>query len=197
MSGCDDVEAAWVYCPIASRDTPIELVRVTESHEPPKSSDAFGEGCVPMDGSWLRFSSKDGAWLEERGGNFWGYANAYEYAEDVFRFDPLHGRKYLGGCEGRELWPIAGDDAETLEEMGEFWAESLARCLAAVPGSVRGNALLRVPELLRVDFGRWCCLVEDSGAFERGPIVGTKAFREVVGECAAQMRLIPWARGGR
>lgn len=197
MSGYDDVEAAWVYCPIPSRDTPIELVRVAESHEPPEPSDGFFVGYAPMDGSWLRFSSKDGAWLEERGGNFWGYANAYEYAEDVFRFDPLYGRKYLGGCEGRELWPVAGDDAETLGEMGESWAESLARCLAAVPGSTRGSALLRVPELLRVDFGRWCRLVEDSGAFERGPIGGTKAFREVVWECAAWTRHIPWACGSR
>lgn len=193
----EDVEAAWVYCSGLQVSAPLELLRVIESDEAPECGANLDDKCVPMDGAWLTFSGETGLWHEERGGSFWGYDNVYEYAEDVFRFDPVSGRKYLGGGGGREFWPIAASDVEALEEMGDSWQESLARCLAAVPRWRRRDGLLRVPELMRVDFGRWCCLVEDSGTLERGPIVGTREFREVVRECACQTRLIPWAREAR
>lgn len=190
----EDAEAAWVYCPGPPSRAPIELLRVIASGEAPEVGDAPDGGCVPMDGKWIVFSGEAGQWDEEQGGNFWGYGNAYEFAEGVFLFDPLLGRRLQCDEEaGREFWPVAVSDVETLEEMGGSWPESLARCMAAIPARRRGDSFLRVPELLRVDFGRWCCALEDASVFEGGPLVGTPAFREVVRECAARMRLVPWA----
>lgn len=86
---------------------------------------------------------------------------------------------------GREFWPVAVSDVETLEEMGDSWPEALARCMAGIPARRRGDSFLCVPELPRVGFGQWCCALEDVGVFEGGPLVGTPAFREVIRECAA------------
>lgn len=192
-----DTEAAWAYCPSSSSGAPLELIKVTESNDYPEREAAFGEEWAPMDGTWLTFSGVTGLWEEKRGGNFWGYGSAYEFAEDVFCFDPLLGKRLL--CDegvGREFWPVEVSDVEVLEEMGISWQESLARCVAAVPSWRRGDSLLCVPELLRIDFGRWCCELDDSGVFENGPLMGTSAFRAVVRECAAHVRRIPWARAG-
>ena len=197
MSDHRDTEAAWVYCPSSPNGAPLELIKVTESNEYPEHEAAFEEKWVPMDGAWLTFSGSAGLWVEKRGGNFWGYGSAYEFAEDVFCFDPLLGKRLL--CDegmGRELWSVEVGDVEVLEEMGVSWQESLARCVAAVPSWRRGDSLLCVPELLRIDFGRWCCDLDDSGVFENGPLMGTSTFRAVVRECASRVRRIPWARAG-
>lgn len=73
-----------MYCPSPPSRVPIDLLRVMASGEAPEVGDAPDGGCVPMDGKWIVFSGEAGQWGEERGGNFWGYGNAYEFARESF-----------------------------------------------------------------------------------------------------------------
>lgn len=178
-------EGAWVICP-AGGDRPVELVRVIEAWES-VGDEELVDGCVPMDGSIRSFDEAGREWCEGRGGVFTGYSSVNQFVMDVFQFDPMRGCWHVFGGETRQaLWPVAMDDLHELMEMGDSWAEALARILAAIPRRERGRALLRVPRGLRPQFSRWCRAVVESGGLDECLIRGTRSFREVVRECAGE-----------
>lgn len=205
-------EGAWVICP-EEPDSPIMLVRIMETWEAvdcDEDKDEDGDendgdergylvdGCVPMAGSIQAFAEVGGQWYERYGGLFTGYESVERFVREVFRFDPVRGCwRVAEGVTDQTLWPVLLDDCLELENLWPQWCESLARILSVIPDDARGSTLRRVPEGLRERFADWCGTVAESGALERGPLLGTPSFRRVVRECARPKKEVPCRRGRR